>query len=238
MLGLDLSNLALIAGALSVGIGFGLQNVVNNFVSGLIMLFARPIKVGDWVIVGGYEGMVKRIDVRATEIETFQRSAVIIPNADVLSSAIVNWTHRDRYARLEVKVGVAYGSHVARVRDVLLACAKAHPEIAVIPVPYVLFTDFGGSSLDFELRAYLANNERRLAVMSDLRFAIDAAFRRSGIEIPFSQHDLHLRDLDRIEGMLRGGPAAPGRPGAGASGRSAAPARGAGQGGGDADGES
>jgi len=203
-LGLDLSNLALLAGALSVGIGFGLQNVVNNFVSGLIMLVERPIKLGDWVVLGGFEGIVKRINVRATELETFQRSAVIIPNSEVLASAVVNWTHRDHYGRVEIPVGVAYGSDVEQVRDLLLACAKGHPEITSLPAPSVLFRDFGSSSLDFELRAYLRDNGGRLRVMSDLRFAIDAAFRRHQIEIPFPQHDLHVRDLDRVGEMLHG----------------------------------
>ena len=220
-LGLDLSSLALIAGALSVGIGFGLQNVVNNFVSGIIMLVERPIKVGDWVVIGTHEGTVKRINVRATEVETFQRSAVLIPNSEVLSSAVVNWTHRDKHGRCDLAVGVAYGSDVEKVRTVLLACARAHARVVSIPAPYVLFRDFGDSALLFELRAYLANVEERLLVMSDLRFAIDAAFRRQGIEIPFAQHDLHLRDLDRLERALAGRGAGDGTPAA----ADAAPAR-------------
>ncbi len=203
-LGLDLSNLALIAGALSVGIGFGLQNVVGNFISGIIMLVERPIKVGDWVVIGGHEGTVRRINVRATEIETFQRSAVLIPNSEVLSSAVVNWTHRDKHGRLDLAVGVAYGSDVEKVRDTLLACARVHEGVASIPPPYVIFKDFGDSALQFELRAYLKNVENRLGVTSDLRFAIDAAFRRAGIEIPFPQRDVHLRDIDRIERVLAG----------------------------------
>ncbi len=208
-LGLDLSNLALLAGALSVGIGFGLQNVVNNFVSGIIMLVERPIKLGDWVVLGGFEGIVKRINVRATELETFQRSAVIIPNSEVLSSSVVNWTHRDHYGRIEISVGVAYGSDVEKVRELLLACANGHAKVSSLPAPYVLFCDFGSSSLDFEVRAYVRDNGGRLGVMSDIRFAIDAAFRRHQIEIPFPQHDLHVRDLDRVGEMLHGRPLAP-----------------------------
>ncbi len=112
VLGADMANIALIAGALSVGIGFGLQNVVNNFVSGLILLFERPITVGDWVIVGANEGFVKDIHIRATELETFQRASVIIPNADLLSTAVTNWTHKDSWGRIEIRVGIAYGSDV------------------------------------------------------------------------------------------------------------------------------
>ncbi len=193
MLGLDLSNLAIIAGALSVGIGFGLQNVVNNFVSGLILLVERPLKVGDWVEIGEHQGYVQRISVRATEIRTFQRSEVIIPNSELISSALVNWTHKDTYARVEIPVGVAYGSDTARVRELLLECARAHPLTNGWPAPYVLFMDFGDSSLDFELRLFIANADERLRVASDLRFAIDRAFREHGIEIPFPQRDLHLR---------------------------------------------
>ncbi len=206
-LGFDLSNLALIAGALSVGIGFGLQNVVNNFVSGLILLIERPIKVGDWIVVGEHEGFVKRINVRATEIETFKRASVIIPNSELLSSAVTNLTYKDTYGRIEIAVGVAYGSDTEKVRDILLDCARAHTDVSRWPEPFVLFQDFGGSSLDFELRAFISNISNVFRVSSDLRFAIDEAFREAGIEIPFHQTDVHLRDIDRLERALSGAPA-------------------------------
>ncbi|MEX0922167.1 MAG: mechanosensitive ion channel domain-containing protein [Rhodovibrionaceae bacterium] len=193
-LGLDLSNLAIIAGALSVGIGFGLQNVVNNFVSGILLLIERPIKVGDWVIVGAYEGTVRRISVRSTEIETFDRSEVIVPNSDLISSPVVNWTHKTRTARLKVPVGVAYGSDTKQVHDILLGLAKEHEKVASYPEPYVLFRGFGDSSLDFELRVYVQDVDYFLSVPSDLYFAIDAAFREAKIEIPFPQRDLHIKD--------------------------------------------
>ena len=209
-LGFDLTNIALIAGALSVGIGFGLQNVVNNFVSGIILLVERPIKVGDWISVSGHEGFVRKINVRAIEMQTFQRAAVIIPNSELLSTPVINWTHKDRLGRIEIKVGVAYGSDTEKVRDLLLDCAKAQDGLIAHPEPFVLFQDFGASSLDFELRGFLRDVEQVYRVGSELRFAIDKAFREAGIEIPFLQTDIHLRDMDRLEAALAGraGPAA------------------------------
>ncbi|MBM3733018.1 MAG: mechanosensitive ion channel family protein [Acidimicrobiia bacterium] len=183
--GVDLTNVALVAGALSVGIGFGLQNIVNNFVSGLTLLVERPIRVGDWVVIGAHEGLVRRISFRSTEIETWQRASVIIPNAEILSTAVVNWTFNDRTGRIEILVGVAYGSDTAKVRDVLEACARAHPRVLADPAPVALFRAFGESSLDFELRCFTDNVMERLAITSDLLFAIDRRFREEGIEIPF-----------------------------------------------------
>lgn len=191
-LGIDLSNIALIAGALSVGIGFGLQNVVNNFVSGLILLIERPIQVGDWVVVGTNEGRVKRISVRATEIETFQRASVIIPNAELLSNSVTNWTHKDNLGRVEIPVGVAYGSDTEKVRDILLECAKECDEVLVFPEPFVLFLNFGNSSLDFELRCFVGDVIRRLRVATEIRYMIDRRFREEGVEIPFPQHVVHM----------------------------------------------
>ncbi len=193
-LGIDLSNIALIAGALSVGIGFGLQAIVSNFVSGIILLIERPIKVGDWVLVGSNEGTVKRITVRSTELTTFQRASVIIPNSDFISNAVVNWTHKDTYGRIEVAVGVAYGSDVLKVRQVLLDCAQKHEMVLTSPEPFVIFMNFGNSSLDFELRCFTNDVSYRLRISSDLRFAIDKAFREQGIEIPFPQHVVHFAD--------------------------------------------
>ncbi len=202
-LGIDLSNIALIAGALSVGIGFGLQNVVNNFVSGLILLIERPIKVGDWVVVGGSEGLVKRINVRATELETFQRASVIIPNADILSGSLVNWTHKDRHGRIEIVVGVAYGSDTALVRELLLNCARDHPKVLDQPEPFVLFQDFGASSLDFELRAFTSDVMYKIRIASDLRYDIDKAFRDANIEIPFPQRVVHLTPAEAVPEAAR-----------------------------------
>lgn len=203
-IGLDLSNIALIAGALSVGIGFGLQNVVNNFVSGLILLIERPIKVGDWIVVGGYEGFVKRINVRATEIETFQRASVIVPNSELVSGSVTNWTHKDRYGRVEVPVGVAYGSDVEKVMALIKQCFAEHEEILAWPEPFVLFRGFGDSSLDFEGRGYIGNVALRVAVGSDLCVAIERAFREADVEIPFPQRDLHVRTAPGLEAFLAG----------------------------------
>lgn len=195
--GMDLSNLAIIAGALSVGIGFGLQNIVNNFVSGLILLFERPIKRGDWIVVGGTEGYVKRISVRSTVIQTFDRADVIVPNSELISTQVTNWMLDDLRGRVRVPVGVAYGSDTARVRTLLLDSARFHGLVVTdgsLPQPNVLFMGFGESSLDFELRCFIGDIDQRLAVRSDLNFAIDAAFRENGIQIPFPQRDLHVRD--------------------------------------------
>lgn len=205
-LGLSFSNIAIIAGALSVGIGFGLQNIVNNFVSGLILLIERPVKVGDWVVVGQHQGFVTRISVRATEIQTFERASVIVPNSELLSSAVVNWTHRDKYGRIDVKIGVAYGSDTEKVRELLLAAAKQHKMVVTWPAPHVLFRDFGDSALNFELRCYVSDVEKHLFVASDLRFAIDAAFRAAGVEIPFPQRDINIRNLDELAAALRVSP--------------------------------
>ena len=210
MLGLNLSNLAIIAGALSVGIGFGLQNIVNNFVSGLILLLERPVKVGDWVVVGQHEGFVTRISVRATEIETFRRASVIIPNSELLSGAVINWTHRDKYGRVDIKVGVAYGSDTGKVRDIMLACAREHGQVLSWPAAHVLFTEFGDSALQFELRVFIGDVEQRSFVASDLHFAIDDAFRKAGIEMPFPQREVSLRNVEALAEALAAGRAKPG----------------------------
>ena len=191
--GIDLSNFALVAGALSLGIGFGLQNVVSNFVSGLILLAERPFKAGDWIVAGGVEGTVKRVNVRATEIETFQRQTVIMPNSELINAAVGNWTHRNSLGRVEIAVGVAYGSDVKRVRDILAELAGAHELVIKNPEPAVIFKDFGASSLDFELRMYLYDISNVMVVQNDLRFRIYEAFEREGIEIPFPQRDINIK---------------------------------------------
>ncbi|NEX22940.1 mechanosensitive ion channel family protein [Thiorhodococcus mannitoliphagus] len=212
--GFELQKLAIIAGALSVGIGFGLQNIVNNFVSGLILLFERPIRTGDWIIVKEIEGYVRRISIRSTQIQTFDRADVILPNSDLISNSVTNWMLRDRFGRLRVPVGVAYGSDLQRVRETLLRVAGEHPQVVqgsrIVQDPYVLFLAFGDSALDFELRVFVRDIGKRLTVLSDLNFAIDAAFREAGIEIPFPQRDVHL---------IRPAPPTPGSGGISSQGR-------------------
>jgi len=190
--GLDLSNLAIIAGALSVGIGFGLQAIFSNFVSGLILFFERPIKVGDWVIVGTQEGLVKKIRVRSTELETFQKASIVVPNSKFISETVTNWTLNDAMGRLEVKVGVVYNSDIELVRSLMLKIVSEHTEVRKRPEPIVLFMDFGDNALVFELRCFLKDVSNKSAVGSALRFAIFKAFRENGIEFPSQQRDLRI----------------------------------------------
>ena len=190
-IGVDLTNLAFIAGALSVGIGFGLQDVIKNLVAGIIILLERPLRVGDWVNIDGTEGTVKQINIRSTEIQSFARTSVIIPNATLISSSVTNMTHDDNMSRQTVSVGVAYGSDVEKVRDILLECASKHSLVLKNPAPTVLFKDFGSSSLDFELRCYVNDIRKGWIVPSDLRFAINKRFIEEGIEIPFPQVVVH-----------------------------------------------
>jgi small-conductance mechanosensitive channel len=199
--GLNLGNIAIVAGALSVGIGFGLQSIVNNFVSGLILLAERPIKAGDWIVVGGDQGFVKRINVRATEIETFDRASVIIPNSNLIGGVVKNWMHGDTTGRVLIPVGVAYDSDPERVRSLLLGCAEDHASVLVYPEPRVFFKNFGESALDFELMCFVGDVTQAARVASDLRFAILKRLRQDGIEIPFAQRELRLRDIDRLEAI-------------------------------------
>jgi len=196
--GFNFSNIAIIAGALSVGIGFGLQNIVNNFVSGLILLFERPIRKGDWIQVGTTEGYVKDINIRSTRILTFDRSDVIVPNSEFISGQVTNYMLGDIRGRAIIRVGVAYGSDTEKVRYILTQVAEENELVVkdgTSPKPLVLFRGFGDSSLDFELRVHLYDVDRRLSTISNINFAIDKAFREEGIEIPFPQRDVHVKTL-------------------------------------------
>jgi potassium-dependent mechanosensitive channel len=193
--GFDITNLAIVAGALSIGVGFGLQSIVNNFVSGLILLIERPIKVGDWIVLGDQQGNVRRISVRSTEIETFDRASLIIPNSELITGRVLNWTHRDSLGRVAVKIGVAYDADPNQVLAILLKCADAHPDVLRTPAPNATFDAFGASSLDFSMRVCLADVTKAGSTQSDLRIAILKAFREANIEIPFNQIDVNLRDL-------------------------------------------
>ncbi|MBT8080498.1 MAG: mechanosensitive ion channel [Gammaproteobacteria bacterium] len=193
--GADLKGLAWIGGGLALGIGFGMQEIANNFVSGLILLFERPIRPGDFVTVGEVEGFVRSIRIRATEIETLDNQNVLLPNSELVSGLVTNWVLRDTYGRLRLQVGVAYGSDVDKVREILEEIANEHPEVITdgrAPAPRALFMSFGDSSLNFEVRVRIQRIDRRFTVQSDLNFAIDEAFRREGITIPFPQRDLHI----------------------------------------------
>ena len=213
--GLDLTKLAFIAGALSVGIGFGLQTIVNNFVSGLILLFEQPVRRGNFVTIGETEGFVRRIRIRATEIETLDRTTVAVPNAELLTLHLKNWNLRDRYGRIICAVGVAYGSDVRLVERLLIDVANKNPDVlsqgqAGVPKPAALFIGFGDSTLDFELRCFVRDVTRRFFVRSDLNFAIDAAFRAHDITIAFPQMDIWHRSVPReaLSVATRNGPAA------------------------------
>ena len=198
--GVELANLALIAGALSVGIGFGLQNVVNNFVSGIVLLFERPIKTGDWIIVGGTQGYVKKIKLRSTLIQTFDRADVIVPNSEIIASQVTNWMLEDSMGRVKVPIRVAYSSDPRKVEQLLLDIAQKHPKVvtksATVDQPWVLFKEFGESALHFELRCFITDIDNHMGVLSEINFAIAESFSKAAIEIPFPQTDVHVRSSE------------------------------------------
>ena len=199
-LGLNFQNFAVLAGAFGIGIGFGLQNIVNNFVSGLILLFERPISVGDIIVFQGEWGTVNRIGLRSTVVETYDRSEIIVPNSQLVSEAVVNWTLSTSTSRIIVSVGVAYGTDIEKVLQILEGVAQNHSDVLKEPAPWAMFSGFGESSLDFELRAWVGSIDSRYKVKSDLGKAIDRRFKEEGIEIPFPQRDLHLRSVDEKVG--------------------------------------
>jgi len=193
--GVNFSNIAIVAGALSVGIGFGLQAIVNNFVSGLILLLERPIQKGDWVVVDKTEGYVKRISVRSTLIETFDKADVIVPNSDLITHVVKNWTLKDSRGRVCINVGISYDSDVDKAREILMDIAKNRPETISgydVPVPQVLLIEFGNSSVDLQLRFFVAHINSNLSISSEVRFEILRRFKEENIEIPFPQRVLHI----------------------------------------------
>ena len=205
ILGINLSSLAFMAGALGIGIGFGLQNVVNNFVSGIILLFDPSIQVGDMVQIGDDWGTVNRINIRTTIIQTFDNASLIIPNSEMISNKVTNWSFKDPKVRRQVDVGVAYGSDVQLVHKILLQIVNDMPEIMNDPAPRVDFTDFADSALIFRVRFWITSPEFWLAAPTELRFKIDEEFKKNGIEIAFPQQDIHIRSASGLDEIIKKG---------------------------------
>jgi potassium efflux system protein len=194
ILGVDFKHMAVAFGGLGIGLGFGLQALFNNFSSGIILLFERPIQVGDVVEVGGIWGEVKKINVRATLIQTYDNASLLIPNSEFVSGQVTNWSFKDFRVRRSINIGVAYGSDVERVRKILLEIADAIQNVYKYPKPVVLFTDFGDSALVFQLRVW-THVDNCLTVETDIRFAIEREFKEKQIEIAFPQRDIHIRSI-------------------------------------------
>ncbi len=195
-LGLDFGKFTMIASALSVGIGFGLKNAINNFSSGIILIFARAVRVGDWVVVSQTEGIVDKINLLSTQIKTWDNADVIVPNSDMISNQVTNWTLEKPSGRIILNIDVAYGSDTKLVRKLLLEVAKSHPAVILdgsVREPIVLFLGFGDSALHLEIRCFIRDIMDHNIVKSDLYFAIDDMFRENAIEIPFPQRDLHVK---------------------------------------------
>jgi potassium efflux system protein len=192
-LGIDLGSLAAFGAVLSVGIGFGLQTITHNFISGIILLIERPVQKGDFVVVGDVVGTVTEIEMRATKVVSRDGVAMIVPNSEFISARVVNQSHPTSRKRVQIRVGVAYGSDTALVRDTLVAIALDHPKVLHDPAPVVFFRNFGDSTLDFDLAVWLDHPEPEPVVTSDLRFTIDRVFREKKIELPFPQREVRLR---------------------------------------------
>jgi small-conductance mechanosensitive channel len=192
--GIDLTTFNVLAGAIGIGVGFGLQNVVSNFIAGLIIMFERPIKIGDRIVVDNVDGDVIEIGARSTTVLTNDNITIIVPNSRFITESVVNWQYEDKKVRFKIPVAVAYGSDASKVRDLLLQVASADPEVLEVPEPTVRLLEFGDNGLHFELRAWSSTSvHRRGRLLSSLNFAIYETFNAAGIEFPFPQRDLHIK---------------------------------------------
>lgn len=194
VMGVDLKSLGVLIGALSVGIGFGLQHIVNNFISGILILFERPFRIGDWIVINGHEGIVRKINIRSTELETFDKAQVIIPNADIISGALTNWTLHDTMGRLTINFGVGYASDLRKVLELTLETTKNDDRILADPPASVIVTSFDDSSIGIQLRCYVGDISKRVSVKSDLIISIHQIFQENGIEIPFPQRVITIQN--------------------------------------------
>jgi len=202
VLNINLTAIAVIAGALGIGIGFGLQNIVANFVCGLVLLVERPIRVRDRITMEGVEGNVRAVNFRSTTIETNDNISVIVPNSEFINGKVINWSIGDPKVRIHVPVGVAYGSNLETVTRALLGVAAETEGILKQPEPEVRFLEFGNSSLNMELLVWIVEPAKHFLLRSRLNFAIDAAFRREGVEVPFPQRDVHVKSARGLEAIL------------------------------------
>ena len=192
--GINMNSLSLLAGALGVGIGFGLQNITDNFISGIIILFEKPIKVGDRIVVGDTEGDVINISVRATTILTNENVSIIVPNSEFISSRVINWSHNDRSIRFDIPVGVSYQEDPDEVREVLLAVATENEHVLKNPAPHVFFDEFGDNSLNFTLAIWTSTyTDKPRKLKTELYFSIFEKFKEKGIDIPFPQRDIYIK---------------------------------------------
>jgi small-conductance mechanosensitive channel len=203
--GVNLGSLNVLAGALGVGIGFGMQSIANNFISGLIILFERPIKMGDRIEVGDVSGDVIQISSRATTVNTNDNISIIIPNSDVINKQVINWSHHDRNVRFRIPVGVSYQEDPAKIKDILIQVASEHKGVLAKPAPDVIFIEYGDSSLNFELMVWTSKYINRPKILqSELYFRIFEEFKKQSVEIPFPQRDLHLKSgFDSLKGISK-----------------------------------
>lgn len=192
VLGVNLKSLGLLISALSVGLGFGLQHVVNNFISGILILFERPFRIGDWIVLNDKEGIVRKINIRSTELETFDKALIIIPNADIISGVLTNWTLTDSKGRLLINVGVGYDSDLEKVLQLAVSIIKNDPRILSDPPASAIVTSFDDSSIGIQLRCYISNVMQRSVVKSDLMIRLQKTFNDNGIDIPFPQRVVQM----------------------------------------------